>query len=481
MLALLDAVNRSEQKIDRWLGKAQPSAPKSGLSFSAFLKEHAPYIAQYSHIRQLIEALQAVADGKCKRLMVFMPPRHGKSEIVSRWFPAYLLYRFPEKWVAIASYAAGLAYTLSRNARDNYQHAGGALKDGAAGVEQWETGRGGGLWAAGVGGPATGKGAHYQITDDPLKNAEEAASVTVREKHKDWWRSTWYTRQEPDAALVVVQTRWHDDDLSGWLLSEEQGDMPEGWHIVSMAAIKGEMPEVPPTCTLEPDDRAEGAALCPERYDLGKLEAIRARVGGYYWSALYQQTPRPREGGMFRREWFPIIEATRAIQQRVRWWDKGATSGGGDYTVGLLMAYDGAYWTVEDVIRGRWSSHDRDEIIKQTAAADAALYENRVHVWTEQEPGSSGKDVAGTFVKMLAGYPVSTEPTTKSKELIADPLASQCEAGNVRLLKGAWNREYIEEMISFPHGANDDQVDASARAFLKLADTGPLRRSRRAA
>jgi predicted phage terminase large subunit-like protein len=481
MLALLDAVNRNEKKIDRWLGRENTNTPKANLSFEAFLSVYARHIVQYDHIRKLVAALQRVADGELKRLMVFMPPRHGKSEIVSRWFPAYLLYRFPERWVAIASYAAGLAYTLSRNARDNYQRAGGAIADGAAGVELWETGWGGGLWAAGVGGSATGKGFHTGITDDPLKNAEEAASVTIREKHKDWWRSTWYTRQEPGAALVVVQTRWHDDDLSGWLLSEEQGEDAEGWHIVNMAAIKTADAEVPPTCTLEPDDRDEGEPLCPERYPLRKLEAIRARLGSYFWNALYQQAPRPREGQTFRREWFEIVQMAPRHGQRIRWWDKAATHGGGDYTVGVLMALSGGMWYVEDVIRGRWSSYDRDEVIKQTAAMDHATYGDDVHIWTEQEPGSSGKDVAAAFVRMLAGYAVSTEPTTKSKEVIADPFASQCEARNVKLVQGAWNREYIEEMISFPHGVNDDQVDASARAFLKLADAGPVRRSRRAA
>jgi predicted phage terminase large subunit-like protein len=238
---------------------------------------------------------------------------------------------------------------------------------------------------------------------------------------------------------------------------------------------------VPPTCTLEPDDRDEGEPLCPERYPLRKLEAIRARLGSYFWNALYQQAPRPREGQTFRREWFEIVQMAPRHGQRIRWWDKAATHGGGDYTVGVLMALSGGMWYVEDVIRGRWSSYDRDEVIKQTAAMDHATYGDDVHIWTEQEPGSSGKDVAAAFVRMLAGYAVSTEPTTKSKEVIADPFASQCEARNVKLVQGAWNREYIEEMISFPHGVNDDQVDASARAFLKLADAGPVRRSRRAA
>jgi hypothetical protein len=124
------------------------------------------------------------------------------------------------------------------------------------------------LWAAGVGGPITGKGGNLLIIDDPIKNAEEAASETIRAKHKDWYGSTLYTRLEPAGALVVVQTRWNEDDLSGYLLDSEK-DEPECWHIVNMPAIAEDEPqEFPLSCTMEPDDRLPGEALNPERYPL---------------------------------------------------------------------------------------------------------------------------------------------------------------------------------------------------------------------
>lgn len=446
-------------------GKTRHEKP---LKFADFLTRYAPHIIQYDHIKQLIAVLQRVADGDLKRLMVFMPPRHGKSEIVSRWFPAYLLYRFPQKWVAIASYAANLAYTLSRNARDNYLQAGGALKDGAAGVEHWETGQGGGLWAAGVGGPATGKGGHTLILDDPLKNAEEAASETIRAKHKDWWASTWYTRQEPDAALVVVQTRWNEDDLSGWLLSEEQGDEPERWHIVSMAAIKedGEI-EVPATCTLEPDERKPGEALCQERYPLTKLNVIKARIGAYYWGALYQQRPAPREGNMFKRAWFGIVDAIPAEAIQVRFWDKAASDGKGDYTVGVKMACANGIYYIVDVIRGQWSSGERDKVIRQTAILDG----RDVTQYAEEEPGSSGKDAGLAFVNLLVGFSAKAIRSTGDKVTRADPLASQAEVGNVKLVKGVWNRAFLEEITSFPTGAHDDQVDGASGAFNQVVES----------
>ncbi len=236
--------------------------------------------------------------------MVFMPPRHFKSETISRLFTAYYLYRHPERWVGLSSYGATLAYNLSANARDNYSKVGGALK--SEGSEMWETTSGGGMWAAGVGGPITGKGFHLGIVDDPVKNAEEASSATIREKHKAWWQSTFYTRQEPGAAIIIIQTRWHEDDLSGWLLAQESGDdgEPEGWHVVCMPAIAEPMPPLPATVTVEPDLRAAGDALCPERYDAVKLARIRRKVGDAVWAALYQQRPTPAEGSIFQRAWW---------------------------------------------------------------------------------------------------------------------------------------------------------------------------------
>src|SRR5690606_35818692 len=131
--------------------------------------------------------------------MVFLPPRHSKSEMFSRLFSAYYLFRNPHHFVGINSYSAELAYTLSRAARENFLEAGGSISDEAAAVKHWETSERGGLWAAGVGGPITGKGYHLGIIDDPLKNSEDAASSTIREKQKEWYASTFYTRQEPNA------------------------------------------------------------------------------------------------------------------------------------------------------------------------------------------------------------------------------------------------------------------------------------------
>lgn len=440
------------------------------VSFADFIRQVNPGFQFYKHVDILIARLQQVADGDLDRLMVFLPPRHTKSELVSRLFSAYYLYRHPGRWVGLNSYGANLAYSLSRNSRDNFQRMGGEIRGDARAVEQWETGQGGGMWAAGVGGAITGKGFHLGIIDDPVKNAEEANSEIIREKHADWYSSTFYTRGEPGNAIIVIQTRWHEMDLSGWLLAQEGEEQPEHWHIISFPAIADEIPqEFPETCTVEPDFREPGEALCPERYNLDKLKKLAARVGTYFWNALFGQRPTPLEGGMFKRSWFDVVGAAPRDAQRVRAWDRAATEGAGDYTVGLLMAKDGdGVYYVEDIVRGQFSDLQCEKVIEQTTLTDAARYGN-VTTWLEEEPGSSGKAVAKITIRALAGHVVKSERSTGDKLTRAQPLSAQCEALNVKLVRGEWNSVYLNELAGFPHGAHDDQVDASSLAFTKLA------------
>lgn len=405
--------------------------------------------------------------------MIFAPPRHGKSELLSRLFSAYYLSLFPYRWVGINSYAADLAYTLSRSARENFIANGCPVKDDVGAVKHWETGHGGGLWAAGVGGPITGKGFHLGIIDDPLKNAEEASSSTVTEGQQAWYPSTFYTREEPDAAIVIMMTRWNESDLCGWLLSQEaEGEEPERWHVVSFEAIKeSSVPEIPPTCSLESDDRKVGEPLCPERYSLEKLKKIEKRIGSYFWNALYRQRPIAREGGMFKLHQLPIVDAAPAGPDvtRIRYWDLGGSdSTKADYTVGCLMSKtrDNQFY-VEDIQRGQWSPGERNEHIRTTAHGDKESFPG-IHTWIEKVPGL-GVEVIDNLVRYLAGYTVHTEMAKADKVTRADPLASQCEASNVKVVKGAWNVAYRNEMTAFPNGKNDDQVDASSGAFSKLA------------
>jgi predicted phage terminase large subunit-like protein len=407
--------------------------------------------------------------------MIFAPPRHGKSELLSRLFSAYYLSLFPERWVGINSYAAELAYSLSRNARDNFTSSGHVMRDSAQAVKHWETIGGGGLWSAGVGGPITGKGFHLGIIDDAIKNAQEALSETVRQSHQEWYPSTFYTREEPIGAIVLQATRWNQLDLPGWLLSQEFEEQPERWHIVCLEAIKeAESIEIPPTCTLEPDDREVGEALCPERYPIEKLRKIEKRIGNYYWNALYRQRPAPREGGMFRLSDLANEVSSAPVEaRRVRYWDLGGSdSTKADYTVGCLMAEHGGLYYVEDVQRGQWTPKDRNQKIKDIAESDRQAY-GIMPTWIEKVPGLA-VEVIDNIVKFLAGFTVHTEMAKADKTTRADPFASQCEAGNVRVVRGPWNVVFRTELASFPHGSNDDQVDAASGAFSRLTGNKSL-------
>jgi predicted phage terminase large subunit-like protein len=425
------------------------------------------------HLRLLNERLLAAARGERPRLMICMPPRHGKSEFASKYFPAWFLGTFPDRRVILTSYEADFAATWGRKVRDVLEGHGDLFgvrvrKDSAA-ANRWDLeGYDGGMATAGVGGPITGRGAHLMIIDDPVKNAEEAASETYRNRAWDWYASTAYTRLEPGGIIVLIQTRWHEDDLAGRILAH---DASRGeWDVLNLPA------------QAEPDDalgRPEGRALWPERYDDAALATIRVTLGSYWFAALYQQRPRPREGGFFKRAWFSLVDSGLADDQypeRVRWWDMAATEGGGDWTVGLLMSRtaDGLY-TIEDVVRGQWSPYSRDAEIRRTADRDRARY-GFIDQWCEQEPGSSGVSAAQAFVRLLEGHAARAERTTGDKQVNAGPLASMAEAGMVRVLRAPWSESLLAELCDFPTGKHDDQVDAASRAFNKLAErySGPI-------
>lgn len=194
---------------------------------------------------------------------------------------------------------------------------------------------------------------------------------------------------------------------------------------------------------------------------LNQLDAItRERLLSGNWEI--------NEGGMFRREWFRVVEAGPKRASRIRYWDKAGTADGGAYTAGVLMAADDDAFFVDDVVRGQWSSGDRNKIMLQTTQADRAKY-GQVTTWVEQEPGSGGKESAELTIRMLAGFPVYAERVTGSKEDRARPFAAQCQAGNVSLVNGPWVSNYLDEIAAFPAGRYKDQVDASSGAFNKLA------------
>jgi predicted phage terminase large subunit-like protein len=442
-----------------------------------------------------------VADGELLRLMVFVPPRHGKSELVSRLFTAYWLYKYPEKWVGLCSYGQELATTLARSARDNFRSCGGEIRFDSKAVQHWETTAGGGMWSAGVGGGITGKGGDLLVVDDPVKDAVEAASAATQKQHQEWWQTTFRSRRaSPRTAMIVVQTRWNEMDLSGWLLRQElQRTRPERWHVVAWEALKeaeraeadqhdlglqlgeGVRPEDvqrvagyvwPTTVTLEPDWRQPGEALCPERFSAEDLLDTKDGTSAYFWAALYQQRPRPREGMLFKAEHFTVVQASEVPRMRaiVRCWDYASTekaaSADPDYTAGVKLGIgtDGNVY-VWHVVRGQWASAMRDRIIYETATMDGyAVPQGR-----EQEPGASGKDTAIQFLARFAAWNPFVRPASGSKFERADPLVAKAQSTGIRLVAGPWNQAFVDELISFGSGtAHDDATDAAAGAYSRV-------------
>jgi len=415
------------------------------------------------------DALENVLAGHITKLMIFAPPQSGKSELVSVRFPAFWLSKRPESPIILTSYGADLAHSKSKEVLSIIQSPtyqilfpGLELDPKRHATQNWKLhGHRGGMVAAGVGGPITGHGAILGIIDDPFENWEAAQSPTVR---KRVWEN---------GAIILIMTRWHADDLAGRILEQQGAE----WTVLRLPATAESQRDRElndrylglPVGEADPLGREEGEPLCPARFSADALAQIRHDVGSMVWSAEYQGVPRPAEGNQFKRHWFPVVEAAPVDAQRIRYWDKAGTEDGGDYTAGVLMAEAQGLYYVEDVVRGQWSAHQRETIIRQTAELDAGRHGNTVKVWLEQEPGSGGKDSATSTVRNLAGFPVQAQIVSGSKAVRATPFAAQCEAMNVRLVRGGWNGAYIEELCAFPNGVNDDQVDGSSGAFNKLA------------
>lgn len=252
------------------------------------------------HIQRLDQELVDLVEDRSDVLIVSMPPRHGKSELISKFTPPWYLGRFPSHRVVLSSYEATFAETFGRKGRDLLEQHGETVfgvrvRPDVSSVSHWETTAGGGMMSVGVGGPLTGKGANLLIVDDAIKNAEQAASPTYRRKTWDWFASTALTRLEPNGKIVIVMTRWHQDDLVGQYLRSLAETPGKRLRLLVLPAVAKED---------DPIGRRPGEALWPDRFDASALVKIRRQVGEYWWRALYQQDPRNPEGSEWPEEYF---------------------------------------------------------------------------------------------------------------------------------------------------------------------------------
>ena len=423
------------------------------------------------HHRLLCDYLDKLACKEIRRLMVFMPPRHGKSELVSRKFPAFLLGKNPDTSIISCSYSADLASRMNRDVQrliDSERYL--ELFPGTQLSNQhtrrfYETrytrnnnmfevvDKKGTYRSSGVGGGITGMGGEYIIIDDPVKNREDADSATMREKVYDWYTSTLYTRLEKDGCILLTLTRWHEDDLAGKLLKAAQ-EGADQWTIL----------ELPAVCEYPPkpyDVRQEGEALWKWKYDEEALEKMKVTVGSRDWAALYQQHPTPGEGGTFKREWWNYYKVLPdGLYDFVQSWDctfKDAQSS--DYVVGQVWARKGSSRYLLDQVRGRMSFTETLRAIRSLSAKWPQAIRKLV------EDKANGTAVIDVLRKEIPGL-IPVEPEG-GKIVRANAVTAVAEAGNIYLPDPSiapWVHDFVEEHAVFPNGANDDQVDAQTQA-----------------
>jgi len=408
-----------------------------------------------SHLVRLGERLEAIAEGRCRRLIVSAPPRHGKSLLTSVVFPSWFLGKRPAAEIIFTTYSQEFSEDHGRKVRNllgSPIHKAifpeSCLSDDSAAAFRFTTTAGGIYVATGRGGSLTGRGADLMIVDDPLKGIEEAGSAAIRKGLHEWFRSDAFTRLQPNGALIVISTRWHHDDLAGMLQREHPG---EGWEDLTFPAI------------AEADDplgREEGAALWPERYPLEELQRMRAVVGERAWISLYQGRPVAATGGIFKRDWWQTYrEAPAEFQRKVQFWDCAVKSGQeNDYSVCTTW---GATKTGFYLLHC-WRDKVQFPALKKAAVALHDSWGPDVVLIEDASSGSS-------LVQELVGdtnLPVKAIKVSSDKVTRANAVTPLIETGKVYIPEAAsWVAEYLDELSSFPAGKHDDQVDSTVGAL----------------
>ncbi len=442
--------------------------------FLPWLETVTPYYSwRWDYLLLIQKALQRVTDGKSRRLMLFLPPRHGKSELTTIRYPVWRVEREPGLRVCVGCYNQGFAERFGRKSRAIAEKRGLVSKDRSA-AKEWETVGGGVYRSCGVGSPPMGEGFDLIIIDDPVKSREEAGSPAYRDRAREWYGDL-YTRQEPNASIIVIQTRWHEDDLSGRLLKEWR-EGGEEWEVVSLPANAETREErdalaerlgIPELGGTDPLGREPGTALCPQRFDLDELLKRKKALGSYEYSAQFQQRPLPAEGGLFQRQWFNVIERRPEAMRWVRFWDCAAkTTESADYTAGALVGrHADGRWCIADMRRGRWEYPDAKKVILQQAKVDGR------EVTIGIEDTSSGIALLQDLRRApeAAGLTIKAVKVTTDKSVRAGPCASAAEGGLVTLCqelgRERWIGAFLDECDSFPMGSHDDQIDAMSGAW----------------
>ena len=422
---------------------ARRRARASLLDFTAYTN---PAYEAAPHHELIASALERVMRGEVKRLIICMPPRHGKSELASRRFPSFYMGHHADKQIIAASYNSDLSNDFGREVRNIVDSPEfGALFDvklaqDSKAANRWHTSAGGMYVAAGVGTAITGRGADILLIDDPFKDRQEADSELQRERVWDWYTSTAYTRLMPGGAVIVINTRWHDDDLSGRLLAA-QSEGGDQWEVLSLPAIDG-----------------NGDALWPAWYPLERLEQIKGVLPARDWNSLYQQNPIPDDGDFFKSAWFGEYEALPQALNIYGASDYAVTEDDGDFTEHGVVGIDqnaNIYvldWWFGKTTSDKWIESKCDLVIK-----------HKPKCWFG-ESGVIRRSVEPFMMKRMqerdAWCRIEWLASIADKPTRARSIQARASMGKVFFPKRAeWKSHVMDQLLRFPAGKNDDAVD----------------------
>lgn len=456
--------------------------------------ETKPFVSGW-HLDCICDHLQAQWQGDIRNLLINVPPRHTKSLTCAVLFPAWTWLQDPSFQWLWNTYAQNLSTRDSVKCRRliqsrvyrtlldraverwGYNDAGFRITTDQNTKTRFENDKGGYRLASSVGGTNTGEGGDAIGVDDP-HNVLRVESRTDREAITTWWDDVMSTRlNDPRTGFrTVIMQRSHAQDLSGYLLKKHEAGIEEWAHLKLPAHYTGSNCIMTGIGWEDPRNKV-GEPLHPERIGHAELDRIAASLTPYGTAAQLEQEPVPKEGSMFDRVNFKIVEGFdhSLIDATVRYWDKAASeTKGSAYSAGVRMHRLRGHrglptFIIDSVIRGRWSFKEREDVIKATAKSDAQEFGRLdVNTYIEQEPGSGGKESAQSTIANLAGYIIEADRPIGDKATRARPLAVQVQGHNVSLLEAAWNMAFLDEITLFPKSDFKDQTDAASGGFAKI-------------
>ena len=439
--------------------------------FIKFVEKVWPTFISGAHHKRMAEAFERVAQGKCKRLIINMPPRHTKSEFASYLLPAWFLGKFPHKKVIQASHTAELAVGFGRKVRnlvdsDVYHDIFPDLnlQSDSKAAGRWNTSKGGDYFAIGVGGAVTGKGADVLIIDDPHSEQEAAMAASnpeVYDKVIEWYTSGPRQRLQPGGSIVIVMTRWSQRDLTGQVLKAAAQRSGEDWEVIEFPAI---LPS--------------GNPLWPQFWSLEELEALRNELPNAKWQAQYQQNPVGNESAIVKRDWWKIWEEDRppACEYILQTWDTAFEKNNrADYSAGTtwgVFKNDEDYGNSNLILLNTYKKRVEYPDLKRDVLAEYNMYEpDGVLI----EKKASGAPLIYDLRAM--GIPVQEFTPGKGQDKVArlNAVSDIIASGKVWVPNTRWAEELVDEIAEFPSGEHDDLVDATTLALMRFRQGGFLR------